>query len=624
MERVELFATVKKAARERKSLYRGTIKDRGRLLEFLEMNGWFDQDVTGSSGGPPAVKGRLYVTESQAEALCENLGLWLDGFRRENHEKLEILMRYGKKSLPQTVSCYREFIREESLEDDISAWRLLDFLIYHLSGEIMEINPEEAGQLADALDQEATRAVSGLYSRFNDWLQKKLGISGWRYKFEYRRKRGDTEAYTVRQFSCMAYCVFNEEYWEQQNLVEKACSCALYANLWAFVAMHFVCGLRSTDIVRLPKPDLSEPQESFRKKAVEGTLEAPEAISQDIQIRLRYRPKRPQKTMAGSAIPDVKVFIPASLEKPMGIILGIAASHCDGIRPGGEFLRPDRSVSRTRSFFGKDFMAALGGKGFASSRANKAYLQGLEIAADTSEGSIKGYMIAALARSHKGGLGTLPDVTDIYLKDAAFSGYKPEFIAREMFERGVFGFVPHLLLEVYAGSDYTSLPVTEQTLLIKEMGIQPSGIEGIVRLCGVSLARARDAVADVLSSEMDAATLIQEIASGRAVGKQEGCLCVMTGGGFPCAFPDRAACIGCRYEVHTKSILHQLSREYARMRQMSGGPDGWRYRAMMREAVLPVIGEYLASTKNIIPDTDMSAMSEIMEGGVSGYAYIGE
>ncbi len=28
--------------------------------------------------------------------------------------------------------------------------------------------------------------------------------------------------------------------------------------------------------------------------------------------------------------------------------------------------------------------------------------------------------------------------------------------------------------------------------------------------------------------------------------------------------------------------------------------------------------------KNTIPDTDMAAMSEIMEGGLSGYAYIGK
>lgn len=624
MGKTDLFAAVKELACERKSLYRGSVKERRKLLDFLEMNGWFGQHVGALPDDTVSAGKKLYVTEEQAAALCSSLHLWLDGFRKGNSEKLEILMRHARKTLPQTAALYREYIEGENLKDDISAWRLFDFLLFHLPGEITELNSTEMEKLVDTLDIEATRAVSELFAGLNAWIQKKLGISGWQYRFEYRKKREETEAYTVRQFSGMAYCLFNEEWWGRQDLVKKACGSAAYANLWAFLAMHFVCGLRSTDIIRLPKPDLGEPGEMFREKAISGALESPGAISQDMQIRIRYRPKRPNKTLAASQIPDVKVFIPASLEKPMGIILGIAASHHPETKSGESFIRADRSISRMRGFLGKDFMDILGGKGFASSRANKAYLQGLEMMADASEGSIKGYMIAALARSHKGGLGSLPDITDIYLRDAAFSGYKPEFIAREMFERGIFGFIPHILLEVYAGSEYTGLPISDQTKLIREIGIRPSGIEGIVRICETSLAQARETVSDIVSSGMDVAVIVQEIASGRAVSKQEGCLCAMTGGGFPCAFPERLACVGCRYEIHTKSILHHLSSEYARMRDLSGGPDGWRYRAMMRKAVLPVIGEYLACTKDAVPEADIDALSQIMEGGLSGYAYCSE
>ncbi len=620
MEKVELFRAVKAMVYDRRSLYKGSIKDRDKLLDFLEMNGWFGLDrneIIRSEDG-------ISITEDHMRILRDKLGLWLDGFRRSNSEKLELLLAFGEKSLPQTVSYFREYIRAESRNDDISSWRLLDFLLYHLPGEITEIDTDAEGRLVDKLDREATRSVAELYAGFHEWLQKKLGISGWRYKFEYRKKRDEIGAYTVSQFSHMAYCVFNDEWWEKQQMVEKACKSAAYANLWAFIAMHFVCGLRSTDIIRLPMPDLGCDGDTFREKVLSGIFENLEAISQDMQIRVRYRPGHPNKTAAGSDIPELKVFIPVTLEKPVGIIIGIAASHCDDRKPGDHFIHADRSISRTRGFFGKEFMEVLGGKGFASSRANKAYLQGLEMMADASEGNVKGYMIAALARSHKGGFATLPDVTDIYLRDAAFSGYKPEFIAREMFERGVFGFVPHLLLEVYAGSEYTQLSIPDQTWLIKNFGIRPSGIESIVRICESSLARARDTVADIVASKADIAALVQEIASGRAVSRQDDCLCVMTAGGFTCPYPDRAACMGCRYEIHTKSVLHQLSSEYARMKMFSDGPDGWRYRAMIREAILPVIGEYLATVKEQIPEIDMDAMAEIMEGGVSGYDNGGE
>ena len=620
MGKVELFRVVKEMACDRRSLYKGGVKDKDKLLDFLEINEWFGLDrkeIIRSEEG-------IFVTEDYKRFLIDKLGLWLDGFRRSNSEKLEILLEFGEMSLPQTVAYFREYIRGESRNDDISSWRLLDFLLYHLPGEITEIGADTEGKLVDKLDREATRSVAELYAGFHEWLQKKLGISGWRYKFEYRRKRDEIEAYTVSQFSHMAYCVFNDEWWGHQRMVEKACGSAVYANLWAFIAMHFVCGLRSTDIIRLPMPDLGENGDTFREKILSGTLGKPETISQDIQIRIRYRPGHPNKTEAGSDIPELKVFIPVTLEKPVGIILGIAASHHDSGKPGDLFIHADRSVSRTRGFFGKEFMEILGGKGFASSRANKAYLQGLEMMTDASEGNVKGYMIAALARSHKGGFATLPDVTDIYLRDAAFSGYKPEFIAREMFERGVFGFVPHLLLEVYAGNDYTQLSIPDQTRLIKNIGIRPSGIESIVRICELSLARARDTVADIVASKADIATLVQEIASGSAVSRQDGCLCVMTAAGFACPYSERAVCMGCCYEIHTKSVLHQLSSEYARMHKFTEGPDGWRYRAMIRKTVLPVIGEYLATVKEQIPEIDMDAMAEIMEGGLSDYDNGGE
>ena len=39
MEKVELFRAVKAMAYDRRSLYKGSIKDRDKLLDFLEMNG---------------------------------------------------------------------------------------------------------------------------------------------------------------------------------------------------------------------------------------------------------------------------------------------------------------------------------------------------------------------------------------------------------------------------------------------------------------------------------------------------------------------------------------------------------------------------------------------------------
>ena len=183
MGKTDLFATVKELACERKSLYRGSVKERRKLLDFLEMNGWFGQDVGALPNDTVSAGKKLYVTEEKAAALCSSLHLWLDGFRKGNSEKLEILMRHARKTLPQTAALYQEYIEGENLEDDISAWRLFDFLLFYLPGEITELNPTEMEKLVDTLDIEATRAVSELFAGLNAWMQKKLGISGWLCRF---------------------------------------------------------------------------------------------------------------------------------------------------------------------------------------------------------------------------------------------------------------------------------------------------------------------------------------------------------------------------------------------------------------------------------------------------------
>ena len=126
MEKIEFFAFLQKTAHERNSLYKGSRQDREKVVDFLEMNGWFGIEVQGKQFG---TRERFFVTEEQAVILCAKLGLWLDGFRRNNHEKLDILAQYGAKRLPQTVSRYLEFIRKECLEEDISAWKLLDLTV---------------------------------------------------------------------------------------------------------------------------------------------------------------------------------------------------------------------------------------------------------------------------------------------------------------------------------------------------------------------------------------------------------------------------------------------------------------------------------------------------------------
>jgi len=206
------------------------------------------------------------------------------------------------------------------------------------------------------------------------------------------------------------------------------------------------------------------------------------------------------------------------------------------------------------------------------------------------------------------------------LKDARFSGYSPEFIIRQMFERGVFGFVPAVLLEMYAGEEYIKLPVPRQTRLIGEVGLAAYQIEGLAEVVERALIKSRKAVGAVMQNRTAIAenigNMLQNIASGAAPGRQKGYLCLMTAAGLPCPFANRDGCIGCGYEIYTKSAMYALLREYVRLDDAidSAEPaDAYRYGLIMEQAVMPAVREILESAKLLYPDADVSGLAEIME-----------
>jgi len=276
------------------------------------------------------------------------------------------------------------------------------------------------------------------------------------------------------------------------------------------------------------------------------------------------------------------------------------------------------------NFFGEDFVRAIGYKRFSSRRCNKSYLQGIDAISGMSKGKPKGYMLAALARSHKSGIGNLAKTTDIYLKDARFSGYTPEFIIKQMFERGVFSFIPAVLLEMYAGSEYTRLPVSIQTDLIGKIGLAAQNIERVTETVECALMKSKRTVNEMLNRteniKENIFSILQNIASGNAPGRQKECLCLMTASGFRCAFSNRDSCIGCGYEIYTKTAMHMLMREYIRLSYVKDNAEPSEARRcglILKKAVLPAVTEMIASIKILYPEADMDELLNIMEEGLN-------
>jgi hypothetical protein len=138
------------------------------------------------------------------------------------------------------------------------------------------------------------------------------------------------------------------------------------------------------------------------------------------------------------------------------------------------------------------------------------------------------------------------------------------------------------------------------------------------------MARSREVIRSIFSGIGDIPSntfsVLQNIASGNAPSRQDEWLCLMTAAGSACPCPERACCLGCGYEVYTKSAMHTLMKEYVRLNRLRKGASGvelLRYTKILETAILPAVMEILASAQILYPGTDNSELLDIMERGVN-------
>lgn len=621
---VGFFHIVQKYTEERMSFSLKKQKCRDELTQFSVENSWFGVDVLSAERVFFADTGNemYFIRKADECRFAPHIRLWLASYGENAEIKLRLLLEKIREIYPSTGTLLGKFLAAEYPNDYTAAWILTDFMCSALNGEITQADDGVLDFLAASADKRLPLNSAQMFSAFLTYLRSKRKLNnGWTYHFKSRGGTRESSAYPVGSYFKMAYIIFNEEAWETDQLKEKALNSEAYANLWLFIAFHFICGWRGSDIVRIPMPRLPCAGGIIREQLSVGAFDS-DSLLEEVELRLRYTPMKPNKTKSFN-VPELKLFIAESLRKPLGFILSAAASYHESVSPGGSFLRRAGNFAEIQNFFGSDFVSACGNKSFSTRRANKSYLQGIESTAGNTPGKPKGYMLAALARSHKSGYGALPQTTEIYLRDARFSGYSPEFIAREMFERGVFSFIPALLLDIYEGKSYEKMPVAVQTSLMAEIGIGPSGLEGLASTVQHALAKSRQIVAEIMARPLEMREsvegILQNIASGNAPGRQDGLLCLMTAAGFGCANTDRSCCIGCGYEIYTKTILRLLVSEYTRLlekKKTEEEAEATRYAAILKKAVLPAMSEIFSSAKRLYPDADMKPLLHELERGL--------
>lgn len=541
------------------------------FTRFLISNEWFGT-------APKAEADGLFVPDGFLEN--PRIQEYARHYNDDAAGKSQYLEGKLSESMPETWKQFNDYCSSNPLEAD-EKQRVIDFLLAYLPGEIAQsTDPEIAQLVSDAYDN-LPKIYALVLTDFINWLlSEKKYYTAYRNMYflpNYQDMGEQNGAYDPDYYLKILYCFFNAEYIEENDMYAKAAESADYVDTWLFISLHFLCALRVTDLIRLPHPMLPMPPQDFLSKAAEGTLSESEALYPlyTVTTYLDAVKLTPHKTERLTGVSAIKFHIPVSCERHMGLLFGISESHfqLSGKDPSEPLIRPIRSYEQISRYMGDEIGELFLEADFRSRSANKAFMQLLYILSDdvlaekNDSNHIKGYILASLARSHKGSYGEFAATTGKYLKDAKMSGLTPEFVAKELFERGVLSSVSSMLLSMILGNDYKKLDVKKQTEAIKVLSMSPLEAEQAVGAMQSGMEQGASLARQIYKSESkdDIVRILHRIGNDEAVSKQNECLCLMTAMGRLCPHPERQGCVGCEYEIGTKSTMLLMASEVTRL-----------------------------------------------------------
>ena len=538
---------------------------RDDLIQYAEEQDWWSLDIAGKDAVPLKSKHfELFVRRDQEEHLRNQLRLYMKLYKVPYDVAIDTLLTEHQFQFPDTTKKLKEFFcdRKLRIEKDRPAKDMVECLYGSIEQDLRNMTESELEDLIQYDFSAGTISAQKLFATFLKWG----GFTTREYEIKGTGVTVDTSAYTLEQWvTIMLPCVM-QSVWEEYGLIEKAVDNEKYSSLWLFISLHLYAVWRGTDFVALNAPQLPmgyTPDRIF-SEVREGKF--PSTVAEDIarrfQIRAELECRKPNKTKKYSNVPDLVMHVPESFYHPFGVILAIAAAHY--YSSGRDtFVVPVNDGIYIKQFFGDEIYAACGRRAFSTRKANKSLLQGIEHQLREEQHMDGGiaYKIAAMFRSHKYHYGTLAETTSIYLRDASFMGDTPEYIIGQMFERGVCSFHIDGLMKRCYGDQYNTLSIRGKTEALKTVNLTNLQVANVRELVEKGMERSEQVLTNIFQGNTKSMmNALIAIANGSAVGKDPHVLCLCSAIGRSCACPDRGSCVGCGYEILTKTFgLHLIS-----------------------------------------------------------------
>ena len=598
-----------------------TIKHREKVSGFLLDNEWFGVSINLDD---------YTISEKDAEVLKNHIKDYLT-----TPPGIKSMEGIFSKKFPSTSELFVQFAEEEKLSET-NRFYLLDFLAYYLTKDLFLYSDAEVETLVEVATEVLTKSQGNILIQFIKWLLNK-GVTRYRVSFEMTKRytiESANGAYELDEYLELMYYLFNENYIIKNDMLCKAANSKNYADTWLYLGLHFICALRSTDLERLGHPKLTREPLEVLEAVVDGTWSSSEARRTLLSIttRLTYLNLTPNKTKNASNVAQLKFHVPENCQVLIGTLLAICEAHFQLQIPynaENPLIRQIKTYEKITSYMGEEIGNLFLERNFSSRSANKSYLQSVAMLADDvleekSELNIKGYFLAALARSHKGDFNEFAQTTTTYLKDAQLGQLKPEMVAKELFERGVLSMIPSMLLTIVTRGKYKKLSPSQQTQMIKSLDLTPIEIEKTLELSIRADSRSQQALKTLVENNVDPEqllTICHRIGNGEAFSKQGESMCLLSALGKLCPYDDRQHCVGCQYELQTKSTLLLLIGEFNRLnkqyQKLKNELERGKVRAILEKQIKPCLTEMLQALSEQYGEAVLSDYEDIIKELVS-------
>lgn len=592
------------------------------LNTYLVDNKWF--------GIQPSWQGGiLYVAPEDFEPFVPKILEFFEKKQMPEEERNKELLKKLKKILPDTSRKLEKFYTKFEYPSHVQI-QVAAFILKYVKTDVALLSDSRLTPIMEVLCEEETKQVGDAFTTFLSWTKKHYKVRYFReYVISKRYESNTNTAYDIDDYLHLIYYMYDPGYIKQHDMYRKAARSRKYTDIWLYLALHLICALRDTDIVRIFRPLLTRTPREVLEMIEDDTF--PEAEAREtlysITEKLRYLKMRPNKTKKKREVPYIKFHVPESAEVHLGKLVALAEAHrqVENALDDEPLVRCVKTYEEINRVMGEEIGSLFLDGDFRARSANKSYLQSVFQMTDdimehgNEDFSTKGYMLAALARSHKGSYGEFARTTYTYLKDAKLSGYTPDFVAKELFERGVLSCIPSMLLKTLYGDEYKNLSVPDQTKIIKELDLSPAQVEKALIVSNTNLKKSRQIVRQIFQEESNEAIqkALHRIGNGQAVSKCDTCDCLLTAFGKICPFDDNRNCVDCDYEISTKTTLYVMGAEYTRLvticRTTEDILEQKKCKDILQNIVLPKIDEMLTMAGDIYGQRTLETFEAVLK-----------